>query len=327
MVSGALPAGLELTEDGRLRGVPGESGTFAFTVRINHHDGTAAESAYRISVSDNTDGNLDANTDAGYELTEQVPDLYLEDLPEEGDQRMVSVGSYEEFIALYLDGEMLVRDTDYTAEPGSTRITILNQTLRRNGPGKHTLAMEFRAKDTGALKWAAQNYVIEEKREPSEDDNGSTGNTSGEDTETSPEEGMGDISSTIAYTVKHGDTLSKLAQRFYGSGSSWRRIYTDNAAAIRNPNRIYPGQVLLITLDQGGRTAGETAAANPETGNAGLTTSYTVAAGDNLYKISYKVYGTGGRWNEIYLANKKVIANPGRIYAGQVLRIPLNGKP
>lgn len=66
----------------------------------------------------------------------------------------------------------------------------------------------------------------------------------------------------------------------------------------------------------------EDAAANPETGNAGLTTSYTVAAGDNLYKISYKVYGTGGRWNEIYLANKKVIANPGRIYAGQVLRIP-----
>jgi hypothetical protein len=51
------------------------------------------------------------------------------------------------------------------------------------------------------------------------------------------------------YTVKAGDSLSKIARFFYGSGTElfWRRIYDANVAIIgANPNLIRPGQQLTI---------------------------------------------------------------------------------
>jgi nucleoid-associated protein YgaU len=51
------------------------------------------------------------------------------------------------------------------------------------------------------------------------------------------------------YTVVSGDSLSKIAQRFYGSGSAdnVNRIYYSNMATIgSNPNLIRPGQKLYI---------------------------------------------------------------------------------
>jgi len=49
------------------------------------------------------------------------------------------------------------------------------------------------------------------------------------------------------YTVKRGDTLWGIAKRFLGDGSRWREIYNANVSVIgKNPNLIYPGQVLRI---------------------------------------------------------------------------------
>ena len=48
------------------------------------------------------------------------------------------------------------------------------------------------------------------------------------------------------YTVKSGDTLSKIAQREYGDASQWRRIYEANRSEIKNPDLIYPGQSFTI---------------------------------------------------------------------------------
>ena len=53
--------------------------------------------------------------------------------------------------------------------------------------------------------------------------------------------------------------------------------------------------------------------------------TYTVAAGDCLWKIARKMYGTGTRWKEIYEANRQIIRSPQRIYVGQVLTIPAVG--
>lgn len=56
---------------------------------------------------------------------------------------------------------------------------------------------------------------------------------------------------------------------------------------------------------------------------AGPGQSYTVVAGDTLWKISNKFYGTGSKWRTIYDANRAVIgSNPNLIRAGQVLQIP-----
>ena len=51
-------------------------------------------------------------------------------------------------------------------------------------------------------------------------------------------------------------------------------------------------------------------------------TTYTVAAGDNLWKIAHKTLGNGRRWSEIYQVNKDIIKNANLIYVGQVLDIP-----
>ncbi len=48
------------------------------------------------------------------------------------------------------------------------------------------------------------------------------------------------------YTVVSGDSLSKISKRIYGDASKWKQIYEANADQIKNPDLIYPGQVLEI---------------------------------------------------------------------------------
>lgn len=49
-----------------------------------------------------------------------------------------------------------------------------------------------------------------------------------------------------SYTVKSGDTLTSIANHFYGN-SDWQKIYDANKAKIGpNPNLIHPGTVLII---------------------------------------------------------------------------------
>ncbi|MCI8819525.1 MAG: LysM peptidoglycan-binding domain-containing protein, partial [Oscillibacter sp.] len=50
--------------------------------------------------------------------------------------------------------------------------------------------------------------------------------------------------------------------------------------------------------------------------------TYTVKAGDCLWSISQKAYGTGVKWGVIYNANAAIIKNPSDIQIGQVLVIP-----
>lgn len=48
------------------------------------------------------------------------------------------------------------------------------------------------------------------------------------------------------YTVKSGDSLSKIARQFYGDASKWHRIYDANKDKIKNPDLIHPGQEFTI---------------------------------------------------------------------------------
>ena len=48
------------------------------------------------------------------------------------------------------------------------------------------------------------------------------------------------------YTVVKGDSLSKIARRFYGDTDEWRRIYEANKDQISNPDLIHPGQTIRI---------------------------------------------------------------------------------
>ena len=48
------------------------------------------------------------------------------------------------------------------------------------------------------------------------------------------------------YVVAKGDSLSKIAQRAYGDGGKWRKIFEANKDIIQDPDLIYPGQSLRI---------------------------------------------------------------------------------
>lgn len=106
----------------------------------------------------------------------------------------------------------------------------------------------------------------------------------------SPEE----IKNIVYYTVKRGDTLSKIAS-FYGT--TVEEIVRLNN--IQNPNLIYVGEVLQIaTSDKPNIEPTST-----------TTTYYTVKRGDNLWRIARR-YGT--TINSI--VNLNDIQNPNLIY-------------
>jgi LysM repeat protein len=48
------------------------------------------------------------------------------------------------------------------------------------------------------------------------------------------------------YTVESGDTLWAIAERFYGSGAEYQRIFEANRDQLDNPDQIQPGQTLRI---------------------------------------------------------------------------------
>jgi nucleoid-associated protein YgaU len=49
-----------------------------------------------------------------------------------------------------------------------------------------------------------------------------------------------------------------------------------------------------------------------------------VSRGDNLWRISQRIYGQGVRYTVIYGANQDQIRNPNLIYPGQVFVLPAN---
>lgn len=48
------------------------------------------------------------------------------------------------------------------------------------------------------------------------------------------------------YEVKPGDTLSKIAKQFYGEPNKYSAIFEANKPMLKDPDEIYPGQMLRI---------------------------------------------------------------------------------
>ena len=69
------------------------------------------------------------------------------------------------------------------------------------------------------------------------------------DLSVAPQSGTGGAGTTAGmqtHTVVAGDTLSKLAERFYGDKMAYQRIFDANRDILKNPDLIHPGQVLKI---------------------------------------------------------------------------------
>jgi LysM repeat protein len=113
------------------------------------------------------------------------------------------------------------------------------------------------------------------------------------------------------YVVKPGDNLFRIALN--------HGLTTDELAranGITDPTRIYVGQRLVIpTPGAYSSSSAATTAASP----AG--SSYVVKRGDTLSRIA-QIHGVSAQ----ALAQTNGIANPSKIYVGQVLSIPGSGQ-
>lgn len=129
---------------------------------------------------------------------------------------------------------------------------------------------------------------------------GASGSGGGSGTNYSPGTAEHAEDKATYYTVRSGDTLSGIAQRF---NTTYQAIAEKNG--ISNPNLIYPGQRLLIS----GKYASSSGASGSGT--------YTVRSGDCLSTIGSRL---GVSWRSIAAANG--IGSPYWIYPGQKITIP-----
>ena len=168
VISGSLPLGMTFRPNGELYGAPRETGTFTFTVQMINSDSrfSTSTATYTLVVNDNTNANVSGSTSPGYEITQTVGTLTGGNYVITSaaiDYDFISLGEYVEFIDFWLDGMRLTDGTDYTSQPGSTKITIRAQTVASAGTGSHTIAAEFRVNgdENQELKVASQNYVYD----------------------------------------------------------------------------------------------------------------------------------------------------------------------
>lgn len=119
------------------------------------------------------------------------------------------------------------------------------------------------------------------------------------------------------YTVKEGDTLFSIAEKYYKDGYKYTEIAKTNN--LQNPDLIDSGQVLEIPKV-------ESTAVSPspmddsEWGPKIAGTTYEVLEGDWLSKIAGRAYGDIYAYDKIVKANN--IQNPDLIEPGMVLTIP-----
>jgi nucleoid-associated protein YgaU len=149
-----------------------------------------------------------------------------------------------------------------------------------------------------------------------------------------------------SYTVQAGDSLWKIAERFYGDGFKWREIAKANN--ISNPRKLEKG--LALSVPRAGMTssasttvsvtktiASENESSVSTTTNIGVgggaiaeaaeaqkqdlvgEREYVVQKGDNLSTIVQKQCGNNTSWVQVARDNK--LANPRVIHSGNRLRI------
>jgi nucleoid-associated protein YgaU len=59
---------------------------------------------------------------------------------------------------------------------------------------------------------------------------------------------VGTTGGARTYTVKSGDTLSKIAKEHLGDGNAYMKIFNANKDQLSDPDKIKPGQVLKIPV-------------------------------------------------------------------------------
>jgi nucleoid-associated protein YgaU len=142
------------------------------------------------------------------------------------------------------------------------------------------------------------------------------------------------------HIIVKGDSYTKLAEKYYGSGKKWRRIYEANkippqaltiGRAIKIPHPPAPPKAPAPTAadiarklaaKSPGGTLDEPKA--PERTKAGAKL-YTVKKGDSFYSIARSVYRDPTKWQRLYRYNSARLPrpnDPSSLRVGTVIALP-----
>lgn len=143
------------------------------------------------------------------------------------------------------------------------------------------------------------------------------------------------------HRAKKGDTLSRLAEIYYGNKELAHLLVKANPelpidkplpvnAIVRIPSHAgspFDFSNRNLASDRPSRADHKNTsdkqskpsdARKPEGGR-----TYEVKKGDSFYAIAAKELGSGARWSELYAMNRDVVGkNPNRLRPGQVLKLP-----
>lgn len=137
-----------------------------------------------------------------------------------------------------------------TVEADRTGLFVL--TLPSFKTGGHELELRTLDRD-GNISASAKALVILVKDNPSQNQASSlkagagTGpETQSHITDRSEQPDITRLPSSGTITVFEGENLWSIAQRVYGTGKHYKALFSANKGNIRNPNKIFPGQILII---------------------------------------------------------------------------------
>ena len=183
--------------------------------------------------------------------------------------------------------------------------------------GDNREAVVFKNNNDGTITFTVTSFSVflftEEKTGDNQPSGGQTGSdstannsnssssSSTSSTQTVTEEKKAPVA--IEYVVKRGDNMAKIARRH---GLTLGQLIALNPQ-VKNPARIYAGQILIVGYTNGEAVA--TDAANAE--------YYIVQRGDSLFKIAVKNKLT---LLELKVLNPKLFAQR-YIFAGQKVRV------
>ena len=112
----------------------------------------------------------------------------------------------------------------------------------KKGVGSSNNGRESHSKRLGVKIFGGQSLIAGNvKGVSSVDDNGLTAPAAPKPAAAAPAQ-----AATRYYTIKSGDSLSKIAEAMYGDSGQHDKIFEANREVIGDPDKIYPGQSLRI---------------------------------------------------------------------------------
>lgn len=136
------------------------------------------------------------------------------------------------------------------------------------------------------------------------------------------------------YTWQSGDSFRSVAAKYYGDPAKFTILRRSNEGR----ENVQAGEKILVPVfDLDAPRPVDAALASPAAAKSGTQAKaptkavdaaggprvHVVQDGESLWKIAKLELGDGGRWNEIYEANRDVLSKPEAVHVGLKLRIPV----